>query len=381
MLSLNQSLIVWIILRDFGEIVLKVLALDIGAGTEDVLLYDDAKENVENCIKLILPSPSQIFTAKIREATQLHRDVLIKGDIIGGGLFTSALKKHIKAGCRVVMFENAAYTVRNNLDDVRALGITIIKENQLRNFQGDTLILEEININQLKAFLTNFNEDFSNIDVVAIAVQDHGVCPKGMSNRRVRIQTIRELLEIDSRPEVLAFTEDELPSCFLRMKSAVAVSKRQLPNAEVILMDTALAAIVGCLQDPVVTKKERVLAVNVGNGHTMAAIIFKGHIVGLLEHHTHALNPQTIKRLLIDFVDGKLSDDAVFKDGGHGLFFLEDAPCFSKIDQIAVTGPNRNLLAQTNLPILFASPAGDVMMTGPIGLVEVVKKKFNTPID
>ena len=104
---------------------MKILALDIGAGTEDVLLYDDAKENVENCIKLILPSPSQLFATKIREATQLHRDVLIKGDIIGGGVFTSSLKKHIKAGYRVVMFANAAYTVRNNLDDVRALGITI----------------------------------------------------------------------------------------------------------------------------------------------------------------------------------------------------------------------------------------------------------------
>jgi len=53
-----------------------------------VLLYDDEKENVENCIKIVLPSPSQIFAAKIREATQLRQDVLIKGDIIGGGAFT-----------------------------------------------------------------------------------------------------------------------------------------------------------------------------------------------------------------------------------------------------------------------------------------------------
>jgi uncharacterized protein (DUF1786 family) len=358
---------------------MKILALDIGAGTEDVLLYDDAKENVENCIKLILPSPLQIYATKIREATQLHRDVLIKGDIIGGGVFTSSLKKHIQAGYRVVMFENAAYTVRNNLADVRDLGITIIKDNHLKTFKGETLVLEEVNINKLKEFLTHFNEDFSDVDVVAIAVQDHGVCPQGMSNRRVRIQKIRELLEIDSRPEILAFTENEIPSYFLRMKSAVAASKRQLPKAEVILMDTALAAIVGCLQDPEITKKELVLAVNVGNGHTMAAIVLKGRIVGLLEHHTHALNSQTIERLLIDFGDGKLSDEEVFKDGGHGLFFLEDAPGFSNIEQIAVTGPNRTMLAQNKLSLLYASPAGDVMMTGPIGLVEVVKKKYRYP--
>ena len=355
---------------------MKILALDIGAGTEDVLLYDDEKENIENCIKIVLPSPSQIFAAKIREATKLHQDVLIKGDIIGGGAFTSSLKKHIRAGYRVVMSENAAYTVRNNLDDVRALGIEITRDNHLMRFHGETLILEEVNITRLKEFLTNFNENFSDIDVVAIAIQDHGVFPKRTSNRRVRIQTMKELLETDSRPEVLAFMEDEVPSCFLRMKSAVESSKRQLPKTKVLLMDTALATIIWCLQDPVIAEKELVLAVNVGNGHTMAAIIFQGKIVGLLEHHTQALNPQKIEQLLIDFMNGKLSDDEVFKDGGHGLFFLEDAPCFSKIEQIAVTGPNRNILAQTNLPIHFASPAGDVMMTGPIGLVEVTKKKL-----
>jgi uncharacterized protein (DUF1786 family) len=360
---------------------MKILALDIGAGTEDVLLYDDAKENIENCIKIVLPSPSQIFAAKIRKATELHRDILIKGDIIGGGVVTSSLKKHIKAGYRVVMLENAAYTVRNNLDDVRTLGIEITHVTPLRKFKGETLILEEVNLTRLKEFLSNFHEDFSDVDIVAIAVQDHGVFHKGTSNRRVRIKKMRELLEADSRPEVLAFKENEVPSCFLRMKSAVEASKKQLPKAEVLLMDTALAAIMGCLQDPVIKEKEMVLAVNVGNGHTLAAIIFQRKIVGLLEHHTQALNPQKIEKLLIDFVNGKLSDEEVFKDGGHGLFFFKDAPGFSKIEQIAVTGPNRTILVNTKIPYHFASPAGDVMMTGPIGLVEVAKKKFRCPIN
>ena len=97
-----------------------------------------------------------------------------------------------------------------------------------------------------------------------------------------------------------------------------------------------------------------------------------------MEHHTQLLNAKKIERLLISFADGDLRDEDLFKDGGHGLFFLDDAPGFSNIDQIAVTGPNRTMLAQTTLPFLFASPAGDVMMTGPIGLVEVVKKKFST---
>ena len=174
---------------------MKILAIDIGAGTEDVLLYDDAKENIENCIKLVLPSPSLIFAAKIRELTQLRRDILIKGDIIGGGVFTSSLKKHMKAGHRVIMLEHAAYTVRNNLDDVRTLGIEITHDAQLVRFEGETLILEEVNITRLKEFLANFHENLSDVDVVAIAVQDHGVSPKDTSNRIARIKKMQKLLK------------------------------------------------------------------------------------------------------------------------------------------------------------------------------------------
>ena len=355
---------------------MKILALDIGAGTEDILLYDDKKKSVENCIKIVLPSPSQILAAKVREATRLCQDLYIKGDIIGGGVFTSSLKKHVRAGLRIVMTRNAAFTVRNNLDEVRDLGIEITQESLSTNFNGKTLDLEEVNLTRLKAFLSNFNESLSDVDVVAIAVQDHGVFPKGTSNRIFRIQKMQELLESDSRPECLAFKEDEIPSCFLRMKSAAKVSRRQLPKADVLVMDTALVAILGCLKDQAIEKKSLVLAVNVGNGHTMAAIIFRGRIVGLLEHHTQALNPHKIERLLIDFADGELSNEDVFKDGGHGLFFLDDPPRFSKIKTIAATGPNRHILAKTNLSIHFAAPAGDVMMTGPIGLVEVAKRKF-----
>ena len=43
---------------------------------------------------------------------------------------------------------------------------------------------------------------------------------------------------------------------------------------------------------------------------------------------------------------------------------------------LAGKGPNRNILAKTKLSVHFASAAGDVMMTGPIGLVEATKRKF-----
>jgi uncharacterized protein (DUF1786 family) len=108
----------------------------------------------------------------------------------------------------------------------------------------------------------------------------------------------------------------------------------------------------------------------------MAAIIKGDNIIGIVEHHTRLLHPQKIERLLIQFANGRLSDEEVFKDNGHGLFFLDHPPNFSEIQKLVATGPNRSILARTTLPVYFAAPAGDVMMTGPIGLVEVAKKKF-----
>jgi len=355
---------------------MKILALDIGAGTEDVLLYDD-KKNLENCVKMVLPSPSQFFAEKVREATQLRKNLFIKGDIIGGGAFSSALRNHVEEGLRVVMTANVAYTIRNDLDEVRELGIEIVSgEDEPKDLRGEILRIEEVNLTKLGGFLTGFNEPLSDVDVVAVAVQDHGVFPKGVSNRRFRIQKMKELLKDGQQPEILAFKEEEIPSRFLRMKSAAHASRRQLPGAKVLLMDTSHAAILGCLKDPVVEKADPVIAINVGNGHTMAAIISEGNIVGVMEHHTRLLNPQKIERFLVNFANGKLSDEEVFKDGGHGLFFLKKPIGLSKIERIAATGPNRNILAKTNLSAHFAVPAGDVMMTGPIGLVEATKRKF-----
>jgi len=356
---------------------MKILAIDIGAGTEDVLLFDSQKKSVENCVKMVLPSPSQVFAAKVRESGRLYKDLFIKGDILGGGAFSFALREHVKRGLRVLMTESAAYTVRNDLDEIREIGIEIVEgEEEPTDFEGETITVEEVNLMQLQAFLTEFGETLSDVDVVAVAVQDHGVFPKGMSNRRFRIQKMKELLKGSPKPENSAFREDEVPSCFLRMKSAVKASKRQLPNTKVLVMDTSPDAVLGCLKDPVVEKAETVLAVNVGNGHTMAAIISEGDIVGVMEHHTRLLNPQRIEWLLVDFADGKLTDEEVFSDNGHGLFFLAEPLGFSKIERIAATGPNRNILAQTRLPVHFAAPAGDVMMTGPVGLVEATRRKF-----
>ena len=93
------------------------MAVDIGAGTQDILFYD-SHLTPENCISLILPTPTRYFAKVIEECQQ---DLFLEGDPIGGGAVSSGIRKHIEKGYRVVMSESAAYTVRNNLNRSREL--------------------------------------------------------------------------------------------------------------------------------------------------------------------------------------------------------------------------------------------------------------------
>lgn len=359
---------------------MKILSIDIGLGTQDILLYDDLK-SLENCVKIVLPSPTKIFVKKAKEIMERHRNLLVKGEIIGGGPLKNLFLNHIKNGFKVVMTEKAAYTIRNNLEEVEKLGIKIVKdEYELKKFDGEVLELKEIDLKVLEDFLLNFNEKIFDVDFVAIAVQDSGVAPKDMENRRFRLQKIKEFLSKNPKPESLAFKENEVPQCFLRMRAVVKAVKRQLPNTKILVMDTAPAAILGCLKDPLIEEEvDEVLAVNAGNAHTMAAVIFKGEIIGgIVEHHTRMLKPEKAEWLLKGFVAGKITDEDVRCDGGHGVFYLETfKPAQIKKVRVVVTGPNRKILEKIgDVKVSFATPAGDVMMTGAFGLVEAVKRKF-----
>ena len=64
-----------------------------------------------------------------------------------------------------------------------------------------------------------------------------------------------------------------------------------------------------------------------------------------------------------------------FEKVDENLCLISRSRPFSKVDIIAVTGPNRESALKTDLPCYFAVPGGDMMMTGPIGLIEATKRK------
>jgi uncharacterized protein (DUF1786 family) len=336
----------------------KILAIDIGVGTQDILLFDSQKK-IENCISLVLPTPSKLFAEKLKT---IESHVYIHGDTIGGGSLGRAILRHIQKGYRVVMEKPAAYSIRNDLDEVKSMGIEVGKKPETNHLEE--LEIQEVNLPLFEKFLSNFGEDLQ-VDIIAIAVQDHGVSPKGISDRAFRFENMERMIRKDNRPETFHFLEDSIPEYCLRMRSAVAAVKRT-SSTPVLVMDTCFSAILGCLEE--VTRPS--LVVNVGNGHTVAALLLERKIEALYEHHTHELTPQKLENDLRLLIRGELSGRRVFEENGHGAFTLKPYP--GEVSVI-VTGPNRDLFKETSFQFIYAAPGGNTMMTGPMGLVRAAQ--------
>ena len=342
---------------------MKVLAIDIGAGTQDILLFDSQKKT-ENCISLVLPTPSKLFAEKLKA---IKGDVFIFGDTIGGGSLAKVILHHIQKGYRVVMEESAAYSIRNDLDEVKSMGIVVGGKPESDRFQE--LEIREVDLPLLKDFLSHFGEDLE-VDAIAVAVQDHGVSPKGISDRTFRFEKMEAMLRKDNRPEAFHFSEDSIPTHYIRMRSSVKAVRRT-SSASVLVMDTSFSAILGCIDE--VTGPS--LIVNVGNGHTIAALLIDRMIEGLYEHHTHELTPKKLEHDLNLFLRGELSSKKVFEENGHGVITLK--PFYGEIPVI-VTGPNRDLFKGTSMKFIYAAPGGNTMMTGPMGLVKAAQFWIST---
>jgi uncharacterized protein (DUF1786 family) len=336
---------------------MRILAMDVGHGTQDNMLYDSG-ENYENALKVIMPSPSRRFAADVRASDE---DIFVSGSQVGGGELAQALTEHAERH-RVFMTEECAYTVRNDPGEVRAKGITIAEERP-EGFEGRELRTSEPDIEDLMPLLRRFGQE---PDIVAIAVQDHGTYPKGESNRRERLKRIRERLSESRSISSLLFERSSVPGCYTRMRSAARNAETFFPGSEIFLMDTAIAAIAGAAT-------ENSVVINLGNGHTMCAAISEGRVAGMFEHHTRKLDGEKLGALVRRFMTRELGDEEVFADGGHGCFYLD---AFGVPDEVIVTGPNRRLIESSGLGFRYAYPLGDAMMSGPAGMIRTIEKSY-----
>ncbi|MDD2666478.1 MAG: DUF1786 domain-containing protein [Methanocellales archaeon] len=344
---------------------MQILAIDVGVGTQDLLLYD-SDERIENCIKMVLPTQTKIVAKKIAETTHEGKDIFLTGGTMGGGPSTKAVKDHIGAGLNVYATESAALTLYDNLQKVKDLGVKIVDEAPKNVTRIET---RDVDIDAIKRILSMFDVEVPK--KVAIAVQDHGYSPR-MSNRIFRFQHIKKFMEMGGNLSSFVYVyKDNLPPYLTRME-AVAKSLR---GYDVALTDTGIAAIWGALTDPPIMEKDPVILINVGNGHTLGALMSGKTIAGLFEHHTHCMNAEKLDEYIVKLGEGTLTFDEIFDDGGHGCF-INDAPGFDEVELIAVTGPRRSMARDSKLDLYFAAPHGDMMMTGCFGLVEAYKHKF-----
>lgn len=348
---------------------MRLLAADVGFGTTDILIYD-SQLKLENCPKLVIPSQTQQVAARLRAATAEGLPVVLKGVTMGGGPCGLALKDHLKAGLAVYASPAVALTFNDSLELVSSWGVRISDDPQKEAPAASAVIdTGDIDLPRLRRAMVDLGID-PHFDGAAIAVQDHGFAP-GASNREFRFALWEEKLAGEPDLAALAYRGDRIPDAYTRMQAVASLLEE---IKQVVVMDTGPAALWGAvlprLEDEKGAGREPVLVANVGNGHTLAAILQGSRVLGLMEHHTRMLDGRRFTELLSAFASGSLSNEDVFADGGHGC--VPPAPENTMLIEspVLVTGPRRDLMKDSPLPLEFAAPFGDMMLTGSFGLVE-----------
>jgi len=343
---------------------MQILALDVGTGTQDVLLFDTEKEP-ENALKMVMPSPTRLLAQAIREATRTGEDLLLTGVTMGGGPCGWAAEEHLKAGNRVLATPDAARTFNDDLAEVAARGVTIVSDDEAAGLTGvRRLRMLDFDYEALARTYAAFGVDLGAVDVLAVAVFDHGAAPPGYSDRLFRFEYLAERIRGGVGLAGFAFDRDSVPASMTRLQAAASTAPADRP---LLVMDTAPAAILGALEDPRVRQHREAVVANVGNMHTLAFHLRHGEIASLFEHHTGRLDRAKLEGLLNQLAAAALSHEELFAEHGHGALVVDPVP--GNLDFVAVTGPRRGLLGGSALNPYLAVPYGDMMMAGCWGLV------------
>ncbi len=335
----------------------RILAIDIGAGTMDVVAWDP-EQPMENAVQLVLPSATAILGRRIERARGEGRPVFLHGNLMGGYHTTNAVWRHLEAGLPVYATAKAAGTVHDDIDMLRARGIRIVDE-----APRDAVAIELRDVDLVRLERTLGAYDVALPGTIAIAAQDHGFSPKH-SNRLFRFEHWKRTLTPGS---TLADHLWRVPPPYMTRLVAI---QEDVPGA--FVADTGPVAVLGALEDERVAgeAKSGACIVNVGNQHTLGLLVRGEELFGVMEHHTEAITTEKLGRLIGRLIDGTVTHDEVFDDEGHGALVLERYGEVAAFRPVAVTGPNRRSAAP--LGWYFAAPHGAMMLSGCFGLIRGV---------
>ena len=366
---------------------MQLLAVDIGTGTQDIFLYNPQLD-IENGLKMVMPSPTMIVHNKIRHATQRGDSVLLTGYMMGGGPSQWAARDHLKAECILFATVDAARTFNDDMDYVRnEMGVTIVSEDEANALRGITRIeLKDFDMVALAAAFASFDVQL-NPDAIGVAVFDHGDSPPNYSDRQFRFDYLDQRIREHNNLAAFAYPSTNIPKTMTRLQ---AVANSYQSDAPLVVMDTAPAAVLGSMLDPVTARNDRVIFCNVGNFHTLAFRMESNRISGVFEHHTGEIDLKKLDSLIDRLADGTLKHADVFDDMGHGALLYSETPLMNPA--VVVTGPRRAMMRESKHQPYFAVPFGDMMIAGCFGLLaamaetipnqevrKAIRKSLHTP--
>lgn len=348
-----------------------ILTIDIGAGTMDMLCYVP-EENMH--YKAVVKSPVRTVATTIQETTG---DLLVTGVEMGGGPVTTALMERAQ-NHKVTISTSAAATLHHDPARVAAMGIEMVSDEEIdlmgHHSNSNRITLQDIDPQRIQQIVEGFGLPFE-FEAVVVCAQDHGAAPPGVSHLEFRHDLFKARLDKQPYPHALLFAPGELPGVFHRLK-AIAQAAAKLPTQKVYVMDSGMAAILGASLDVSVRRKRTIIVLDIATSHTVAAVLTDGRLQGSFEYHTHDISLNRLEQLLKDLPEGKTSHAQIIAEGGHGAY-LKETPGFNSIEAIVATGPKRRLLSESRMPITWGAPWGDNMMTGCVGLLEALLRRWN----
>jgi len=356
---------------------MRILAIDIGTGTQDILLFD-SEGPVENGAQLVMPAPTQIVARKVRAATHARLPIALTGAIMGGGPCHWAVEEHLRAGLAVYATPAAAATFNDDLEWVRReMGIELASEAEIAGLGAEArrIVMRDLDLGAIDAALAAFGvvgaDSPRAYDGLAVAVFDHGNAPPDVSDRVFRFNYLAERFATGRGLLALGFRREQAPPEMTRLRAVADAAPDDIP---VLLMDTAPAAVLGALDDPRVAEHDDLLVANIGNFHCLAFHLSGGTIAGCFEHHTGELQAAQLEAFLRKLADGTISNREVYESMGHGALVLRPTPAAQPF--LAVSGPRRAMLRGSALEPYFAVPHGDMMLAGCFGLLRAYAANY-----
>ena len=105
--------------------------IDVGAGTMDVLYFDDQSDLI---YKAVVQSPVQ---ALARRLADIPGNLIVTGCEMGGGPVTQILRDRTRTD-RVVISASAAATLHHDPEQVRDWGLEVVTNDRCDTYRNDT---------------------------------------------------------------------------------------------------------------------------------------------------------------------------------------------------------------------------------------------------